>query len=367
MRNVNRVSKTIAFSGLVAGLALIAGCGGAKIGGPFAAEYVYVATGSGVAEFAVTTTGQLTPLTPPEIVAAPTAFNTVWVSASKDGKYAYAANKNEGTISQFTIGATGALAAQTPATVTAGTAPVSVEVTPNNKYVYCLNQTDNTIQQFTAGSTGALTVMVPPTVPVAAGGTTLVISPNGNFVFACSTSSNTLTSYSVGATGQLSLVNTYTVTSPTGASLSPDGTHLYCPCSTGTAQFSVGIDGSLTPLAPAIVVQTGAGTGPNNFAVSTDGKHGYLSLFTGTAGPSQVDQYSIGLDGTLSALAPVSVTAGNNAVWVVTEPAGHYVFVSNQFDHTISEYTVAGNGTLIPETPAFVTPTGAHQMTIISR
>ena len=367
MRDNDKVSKIIAFSGLILGFGLFAGCGGAKIGGPVAAEYLYVATGTGVAEFAVTTSGQLAPLTPPEIVSAPTAFNTVWVSASKDGKYAYTANKNEGTISQFTIGATGALAPQTPATVTAGTAPVSVEVTPDSKYVYCLNQTDSTIQQYMVGSTGALTVMAPPTVSVSAGGATLAISPNSKFVYACSTSSNTLSAYAIGLTGQLSLVNSYTLTAPTGATVSPDGTHLYCPVSTGTAQFLIAADGSLTPLSPAIVVQTGAGTGPNNFAVSANGKHGYLSLFTGTAGPSQVDQYNIGLDGTLSALAPVSATAGTNSVWVVAEPAGNYVFVSNQFDHTVSEFTVASNGTLAPETPAFVTPTGARQMAIISR
>ena len=369
MKNIFRDSKSLVFSGFIVGISLVSGCGGAKIGGPFAAEFVYVATGTGVAEFAVTTGGQLTPLTPPEIVAAPTPFNTVWVTASKDAKYVYTANKNEGTISQFTIGGSGSLTAMVPPTVPAGAAPVSIEITPNSKFVYCLNQTDNTIEQYSVGVAGLLTVLGPATVPVAGGGTSLVISPNSSFLYACSSTSNAISAYSIGVTGQLTplAVPTYTVTAPSGATISPDGTHLYCPCSTGTAQFTIGVGGSLTSLAP-IVAAYGGGNTNMAFAVSANGKHGYLATFNGmSGGVSPISQYNIALDGSLSTLSPGFLGAGNNSTSLVTEPAGNYLFVVNSFDHTISEFITASDGRLVVEAPPTVTPTGAKQLTIITR
>ena len=363
-------SKSFVLGGLVAALSLVSGCGGSKIGGPFAAEFAYVATGNGIAEFAVASNGQLLPLTPPEVVAAPAAYNTVWVTASKDAKYAYGANKTDGHISQFTISGSGALVAMTPPTVTTGTGPVSVEITPNSKFVYCLNQTDGTIQQYSVGSTGALTVLAPATVPVATGGATITISPNGNFLYACSPTSDKISAYSIDGTGHLAALSTptYTVVSANGATISPDGTHLYCPCSTGTAQFSIGLDGSLTPLAPAIVAASGGGNTNVAFSVSANGKRGYLATLNGVAaGVSPVSQFSVGLDGTLTALTPGFVAAGNGSTSVVTEPAGNYVFVVNSLDHTISEYLATSGGGLVPENPPTVSPTGAKHITIISR
>jgi 6-phosphogluconolactonase (cycloisomerase 2 family) len=363
-------SKSFVLGGLVAALSLVSGCGGAKIGGPFAAEFVYAATGTGIAEFAVSSNGQLLPLTPPEVVAAPAAYNTVWVTASKDAKYAYGANKTDGNISQFTISGSGSLVAMTPPTVTAGAAPVSVEITPNSKFVYCLNQTDNTIQQYSVGLTGALTVLAPATVSVASGGASLVISPNGNFLYACSPTSNTITAYSIGVTGQLTPLSTptYTVVSANGATISPDGTHLYCPCSTGTAQFSIGVDGSLTPLSPAIVAAAGGGNTNVAFSVSANGKHGYLATLNGASGGvSPVSQYIVGLDGTLTPLGTPFVSAGNASTSIVMEPAGNYVYVVNSLDHTISEFLASTNGLLAPLSPATVSPTGAKHITIISR
>ena len=50
------------------------------------------------------------------------------VSVDPSGKYAYVAN-NGGTVSQYTIGASGGLAAMVPATVAAGANPWSVTTT----------------------------------------------------------------------------------------------------------------------------------------------------------------------------------------------------------------------------------------------
>ncbi|MDA8089176.1 MAG: hypothetical protein M0Z61_02975, partial [Nitrospiraceae bacterium] len=73
------------------------------------------------------------------------------------------------TVSQYRIGAGGALTPMTPATVAAGSGPYSVTVDPSGKYAYVTNAGGDAVSQYTIGAGGALTPMTPPT---AAAGTT---------------------------------------------------------------------------------------------------------------------------------------------------------------------------------------------------
>jgi DNA-binding beta-propeller fold protein YncE len=67
-------------------------------------------------------------------------------------------------VSQYTIGAGGALTAMTPATVGTGVTPYSVTVDPTGRYAYVANDGDNTVSQYTIGAGGALSAMTPATV-----------------------------------------------------------------------------------------------------------------------------------------------------------------------------------------------------------
>jgi YVTN family beta-propeller protein len=74
------------------------------------------------------------------------------------GKFAYAANYGDNTISVYTIDqTTGALTAVGTA-VAAGTGPTSVTVDPSGKFAYAANYGSNTISVYTIDqTTGALT------------------------------------------------------------------------------------------------------------------------------------------------------------------------------------------------------------------
>jgi DNA-binding beta-propeller fold protein YncE len=62
------------------------------------------------------------------------------------------------------IGTGGALTPMTPAAVGAGSSPVSVTVDPSGNYAYVANTDGNTVSQYTIGTDGALTAMTPATV-----------------------------------------------------------------------------------------------------------------------------------------------------------------------------------------------------------
>jgi len=87
------------------------------------------------------------------------------VTVDPTGKYAYVANNFDDNISQYTIGATGALSAMTPATVTAGNGPVYVTVDPSGKYAYVANYANGgNVSQYTISANGELSAMTPATV-----------------------------------------------------------------------------------------------------------------------------------------------------------------------------------------------------------
>ena len=88
--------------------------------------------------------------------------------ATNSSKYAYVANNGSSSVSQYTIGASGALTAMTPAMVTAGMIPYAVTVDPTSKYAYVTDFAAGGISQYTIGATGALTPMT-TTAGVSAG------------------------------------------------------------------------------------------------------------------------------------------------------------------------------------------------------
>jgi hypothetical protein len=78
-------------------------------------------------------------------------------------QYAYVANYADGTVSQYTIDASGALSAMSPATIAAGTVPGggphSVTVDPTGRYAYVANTGDSVVMQYTIDTAGALSAM----------------------------------------------------------------------------------------------------------------------------------------------------------------------------------------------------------------
>lgn len=76
---------------------------------------------------------------------------------------------------------------------------------------------------------------------------------------------------------------------------------------------------------------------------------GYAYLLNGT-----ILQYRIESNGSLAPLSVASVSAGNQPTDIVADPTGHYVYVVNSGDATISQYAVGEGGGLQALSPAVV-------------
>src|SRR5258706_12163825 len=80
--------------------------------------------------------------------------------------HVYVANSASGTVSQYTIGANGALTSiATP--VATGPIPFSVAIDPSGRHAYVANNGGNNVSQYTIGADGSLSPM--STAAVAAG------------------------------------------------------------------------------------------------------------------------------------------------------------------------------------------------------
>lgn len=125
-------------------------------------------------------------------------------------------------------------------------------------------------------------------------------------------------------------------------------------------EYGITPSGSLVPLRTPTVK---AGINPSAIATDPSGHHLYVANEgAGPQGssPGTISQYSIGRDGTLTAM-PMQAT-GATPTAITIDATGHYAYVANFADgdgispHVggVSQYTIAASGALVPMTPATV-------------
>ena len=260
-------------------------------------HYLYVTGGGGlISQFSVETGGALTPLNPATVA---TGNGPQGVVADPVGQFVYVVNSVDNTVSQYAIGASGALTPLSVSTVPTGNAPNAIAVDPRGQYAYVLNSADNTVSQYSLGSGGALTPLSPPTVPTGAKPTAIVVDPSSHYVYAVNSVDDTVSQYAIGPGGALNPLSTPVIASgsgPTSIAADPTGPYVYVTNETsGTiSEYRIGAGGALT-LFDSIIVGA-ADLGVNAISVDPTGQYAYAAI-SGTG-----YEYSIGADGTLTPL-----------------------------------------------------------------
>ena len=91
-----------------------------------------------------------------------------------------------------------------------------------------------------------------------------------------------------------------------------------------------------------------AGTNCYSVTVDPDGKYAYVA----NSASNTVSQYTIGADGSLTAMTPATVATGFYPIFITIDPTGKYAYVVNTDSDSISQYTIGANGSLAAMTPA---------------
>ncbi len=197
---------------------------------------------------------------------------------SHDGKYAYVANyacagpgcgATQGSISQYTVSSTdGSLTPISPATVNTGSAmsmPNSLAVDPTSSYLYVANQGDNNVTEFVIGAGGALTPVSTPLI--GAGVAPFSVTVSGIYVYVANSGDSTVSQYSIGGGGVLTSIGA-AVAAGAGVSsvtVDPTGTYAYAT-NRGTNTIS---QYTVTPGTGVLVLNGTATSGLNPASIAT--------------------------------------------------------------------------------------------------
>lgn len=293
---------------------------------------------------------------------ANTGTNPCTITIDPTGKYAYVTNTDDLTISQYTIGASGALTDNGTTTVTTGFGPNSLTIDPAGKYAYVTNYAgmnpgeDGTVSKFTIGADGKLSAQAEVTY-AGANPWFVAIRPSGEYAYVIDHDASLALLYNVNPDGSLAATGTSmpTGTGPSMMAIDPTGAYAYVSNfdDTTISQYSVNAaDGTLSAIGAGTV---NAGNNPFSVTIDPTGTYVYASNFDNGATDTTISQYDIGAGGALAAMVPATVAAGKGPTYLVVDPSGKYAFVGNVGSNDISMYTMT-TGKLAANSPATIGP-----------
>ncbi|MGH9543793.1 MAG: lactonase family protein [Terriglobales bacterium] len=156
--------------------------------------------------------------------AAPSGTGPAGVAVTPDGKFLYVANQFDGTVTAYSVDASGVLTQGL--TLPVGTAPSAMAITPDGGFLYVANS--STVSAFAicnqvitscsdpTSPDGSLTPVAGSPFSAGLGPVSIVVSPSGKFLFVVDRVSNQVSEYKV-ATGTGVLTPGTQATISTGA------------------------------------------------------------------------------------------------------------------------------------------------------
>lgn len=291
--------------------------------------------------------------------------------------YSTGANAGIGTIYGYSIdAAAGALTPTTQGTYANGNAVMNAAIDRDGRYYYAVSpilgapigSPRAALKQYSIESDGGLTSLGQFSLPVdASSNAAIVIGPTGTYAYMVNGSADIL-QYSIGADGTLTPLNTPRVSIPGGGEfrdivVAPSGKYAYTVAwdyTTGNpvvGQYAVGTDGALTAMStPSAAIATG--TTPQRIVVDPSGRYAYV------LNSDSVSQYIIGrvgilgTPGMLMLMTPATIATGPLPTDIIVHPSGKYVYVTNAGDTTLSQYKIGASigayGALASLSPATV-------------
>jgi 6-phosphogluconolactonase len=290
------------------------------------------------------------------------------------GSALFVANRDDNTISAYTVNPDGTLSASGNPTPT-GTSPVALAVDSGEKFLFVANQgslnppVPSTISVFSIQGT----TLTPLAGTSAGNGTvSLAVTPDAKFLYAANKVDGTVTEYSIDATGALTqqgvpvaacTTPSAVCTAPSAVVTDPKGNFLYIANfgSNNIAAFTIcdinclAADGSLTPVTGSPFP---AGLGPVSLAADPAGKF----LYVVDEGANQVSEYRVSTaTGALTPNSSASISTGTTPVWLAVRAGtttvkasggtNDFIYVANigsasmsvfAFDSTIGVLSVVG-------------------------
>ena len=253
------------------------------------------------------------------VAATVTVGSFPWgVAVSPDGSRVYVVNGGDNTVSVIDT-ATNTVTA----TLTVGIQPLGVAISPNGGRVYVANISSNSVSVIDT----ATNTVIGAAIPVGSDPRGVAISPNGGRVYVANGSGNTV---SVIDTAFSAVTATVVVGGfPFGVAVSPDGSRLYVS-NLNDNNVSVIDTATNTAIGAAIPV----GNEPRAVAVSPDGSLLYVA---------NTSSNSVSVISTVTNTITATVPVGNLPYGAALTPDGSRVYVANVGSSNVSVINTATN------------------------
>src|SRR2546425_1110855 len=240
------------------------------------------------------------------------------VAITPDGRFAYVVNLTSNDVSVINT-ATNTLAA----TVAVGFGPFGVAITPNGAFAYvtaCGARCANGGVWVISTATNAVVA----TVPLVGCSTGVAITPDGAFAYVANNSSSTV---SVIETVTNHLVLTVSVgTSPQGIAITPDGAFVYVTQSalSGASANSVSVIETATN---SVVATISVGAVPEGVVVTPNGAFAYVT---------NTNANNVSVIETTTNAVVATLDVGVGPVGIAVTPDGAFVYVTNSNSDSVS-------------------------------
>lgn len=320
------------------------------------AKYAYVLNqgDQSISQYTIGNDGTLTPMT--QAVVA-TGQNPTSMVMTVNQNFLYVADGSDDTISAYSIDKDSGQLSALGSPIHTGEYPLSLNISKDGKYLYSVNQSDNNISQYQINTDGSLvlaTTIPNPGLPAAIG-----FSASGKYAYVTNVGDQTISQYEINADGTWGALNPATVpavacSGPVAMAQVNQSEFLYAvSCHTDELLiFNIESNGTLTQKPSATTGQS-----PQN--VMTAGSAVYV---TNTDGNS-VSVYSINTDGSLA--GPASVGAGDMPEAMAVDLGRGIAYLTDYSMDQITQYQVAGDGSLKARSAVSATATGSLPIQIL--
>ena len=221
-----------------------------------------------------------------------------------------------------------------------GDSTFGLVVHPSNQFAFVANQQTGTISLLKIDSiSGALTESLPRT-PAGLSPGPMIQDSGGNFLFVADQGLNQILVFSVGANGSLSPVGSAAVGStPTGLALASNG-FLFVPVPSFSAIYAFSVSsGSLTQVCSSsgpVCLPFQVADGLASIAVDPGGHF----LYATNPSTNTVSGFAIQSGGNLTPVPGVVFATGKAPSGVIVDPSGKFLYVANSGATTLSQYTI---------------------------
>jgi YVTN family beta-propeller protein len=202
-------------------------------------------------------------------------------------------------------------------TLTPGTNPKDVAITPNGNYAYVTNSLSNNVTIIQNASSGSPSVLT--TVGVGTSPYNVAITPNGNYAYVTNNGSNNVTIIQNASSGSPSVLTTLAIgTNVRGIAITPNGNYAYVANSGNVTIIQNASSGS-----PSVLTTLASGSVSYDVAITPNGNYAYVA----NSGSNNVTIIQNASSGSPSVLTTVGVGTSPNDVAIT--PNGNYAYVTN--------------------------------------